>query len=132
MVGHKVHIGKAQKILRELIIDFGSNEQYSLPLVHKSKKSENTKGVITFKCSVEPALESSTVPPSATTLDAEKGKELVKGEPVMSIPAQLTLVVSDMETMDLVDTGSYLDPQDPTLTLTIAGKSFSTARYFFL
>ena len=125
LVGHKVHVGKGQKILRELISNFGSLEQYSLPLVHTDKKKEIVKGVLSFKCSVDPTVESSVIPPS---VEVESGKDGAKGEKGPSIPSQLTLVVSDMEAMDLVDTGSYLDPQDPSLTLTIAEKSFSTER----
>ena len=128
LAGSKVHIGKGQKILRELISNFGSLEQYSLPLVHADKKKEIAKGVLSFKCSVEPTLESSASPASTTALEVESEKGSDKSEKGPSIPSQLTLVVSDMEAMDLVDTGSYLDSQDPSLTLTIAEKSFSTAR----
>ena len=40
----------------------------------------------------------------------------------------MNLQVYDLHINDVQDTGSSMDPQDPALTITVAGKSFSTER----
>ena len=40
----------------------------------------------------------------------------------------MNLVIDELHIEDVYDTGSMTDPQDPALTITVAGKSFSTER----
>lgn len=40
----------------------------------------------------------------------------------------MNLVIDDLHINDVYDTGSMTDPQDPALTITVAGKSFTTER----
>jgi hypothetical protein len=40
----------------------------------------------------------------------------------------MNLIIDDLHIDDLYDTGSMTDPQDPALTITVAGKSYTTER----
>ena len=40
----------------------------------------------------------------------------------------MNLIISELRVEDLKDTGTMMDPQDPAMTITVAGKSCSTER----
>jgi hypothetical protein len=39
------------------------------------------------------------------------------------------LIIDKLEAIDLLDTGSFLDQQDPSLSLKVGGVQFNSARY---
>jgi len=88
-------------------------------------------------------LPSEITPASVEVTDRPISSEINKNEvaqkAVASVPPAaaklkfpLTLMLDQIQAMDLVDTGSFLDPQDPSLTITFGPETHSTARYIFI
>ena len=103
-------------------------ELQKVQLVHiKSNKKEIKQGTVSFRLQTIPVDEAGL--PIRTPVQAK--------EPV--VPHQLDTIdpmsrnhllfqIDNLRVSDLFDTGTFLDPQDPSLTITLGNKSFKTAR----
>lgn len=122
--GHKCHIGIGQVVLRNAIPQLDQLCTFIVDLTYRSKKKEEQKGKVILKGILHsgkiPAVTAGPPKIEATTTTASQSES----------NSVYLLTVNDFYAKDLTNTGSFLDSQDPSLTVTVGKSKFSTLRYF--
>ena len=146
ITGSKSLVGFGKIAVNQLVKVIGVSTPFELGLFHEDKKAKVGKGNLSFVYLMEPVKDDESTPTSAPPLDP--APQVPSPAPVaqISTPAAaaiaitettkptneteqlLSLVLNGFEASELLDTGNYFNPQDPSLTLTIGKESFSTAR----
>lgn len=114
-MGKTKHVGEASLILQEAFPSFNEVHDLTVSLTHKSSKGKASKqgrlyisGVLSLNHSS--VLTNQLAP---VTHDADK---------------MMCLHLESLEAINLFDTGSILDAQDPQLKIKILGQKFKTER----
>jgi hypothetical protein len=128
--GNKLPIGKGKIAIKSAVPSLEKSFSFLIQLIYTDKKSKSSeKGQVEMTGKLQNILDSisNAEPRKADTIDSEivqpsDDYSLVKGK-------KYFLIIDKLEAIDLLDTGSFLDQQDPSLSLKVGGVQFNSARY---
>jgi hypothetical protein len=152
MTGSKTHVGKGVGKFKTLIPTINQPVSLKIDLNHTNKKQTLQKGIVMMGAIVSEVKgesntninkDGSNANMKNDTNNKDKKDDLnLKNNLNYSVPDDnkdkkvssnsilkgYKVKLDKLQALDLVDTGSMLDGQDPMLTITIGKQSFSTER----
>lgn len=122
--GNKAHLGLGQVVLKNAIPRLDQQTTFIVDLIYRSKKKEEQKGKVVLKGILHSGeIPVATAGPPKIEADSTTASQRESNSVYL-------LTVKDFYAKDLTNTGSILDSQDPSLTVTVGKSKFSTVRYF--
>lgn len=126
-LGKKIHIGKGTINLKTAIPKFNKVVSISIAMTHTSKKGVFRKGRIEMDGLIEVQENQVRLNSVKQTMNFV-GLGLASSIGLGNDGKRLRVTVNSMKALNLVDTGSRLDPQDPALWIKIGDSYNMTAR----
>ena len=132
--GKKTPIGSGRVRLSDFS-QIGKEFTMVVNLTYSAKKKEEQKGKVILKGTIFSGSPPKDPNPTSVSVKVPEKKTTDNPTPSQSTPSSSSaspsaylLTLNDFFARDLFDTGSLLDPQDPSLTVTVGKSTFSTKR----
>ena len=127
--GSKVHVGKGSVSLKSVLPSAEHKVLFIIDLVHVDKKKEVRKGKVILH-GILRSIEEIPQKQSTPVIEPLEADPIQPPLATAIAPTEAYLLtVDDFHAKDLTDTGTFYDPQDPSLTVIVGKSKFSTSRY---